>query len=209
MGDGYGKLGVSAGIARFDAREYGKVGAEYTLRGDFSNPDIGYKLGAKANALIGNGNGVNASTYAGLVFDNMSCTQYNVGLVADYTQAFKKDSQRLAEVGEMLPVDIDAHKSLKAGAEVGFTRNLCCDEDRRLEVSVLGGAEFHPDFETDIPNNRLQYSNKFDKISPFFGAKAEFAKKINSKGNELFFNGACNISDKASTYGELGIGFRF
>lgn len=215
MGD-YGKVDVSAGYTRFDARDFGKVGVGYSYQNEFSNPNIGYKLAGNASALIGNGHGVNSEVYAGLDFGKMNCTQFNIGLMADYTQAFEKDKVQVNTTitngnieGVLANVDINSNRSLKTGLEVGFTRNLCCDDDKKLKLALNGGAEFHSNPKLNANGTEIQYSNKMNKVSPFLGAKAEYSKKVNSKGNEFFINGKCYISENVSTYGEAGIGFRF
>ena len=52
MGD-YGNVGINAGYARLNARDYGKIGLEGSLKKELDkNPNIGYTLGGNASALI-------------------------------------------------------------------------------------------------------------------------------------------------------------
>lgn len=209
MGD-YGNVGINAGYARFGARDFGKLGLEGTLKGDFDNPDIGYKLSGNAAGLMGNGHGVNAGAYAGVEFGKLNCTQYNLGLMADYTNAFGKsklDVQCESDDTITYSADIDPKQSLKAGLELGFSRNICCDEDRRFSLSLMGGADIHSSAKLNLENNTIEHS-KLNKVDPFIGTRAEYAKKVNDKGQELYFSGKCFLSE-GSSYGEAGIGFRF
>lgn len=222
MGD-YGKIGVSAGAARFDAKNYGKIGAEYTYRGDFDNVNNGYKLSANANMLIGKELGGSGGVYAGLEFGKLNCTQYDLGLMADYTRAGKKEAITGGlikdEAGNITSVsysyDLAHNQSLKTGLEVGFSRNLCCDEDRKFEMSLMGGAEFYSEPEaSDIQisgqgSPSIQRPSKLNKIGAFMGAKAEYSQVVNNKGHEVYFTGKCLVGNKGTSQGEIGIGFRF
>lgn len=219
MGD-YGKIGVSAGAARFDAKNYGKIGAEYTYRGDFDNVNNGYKLSANANMLIGKELGGSGGVYAGLEFGKLNCTQYDLGLMADYTRAGKKESVAgeliKDEAGNITGVsysdDLAHNQSLKTGLEVGFSRNLCCDEDRKFGMSLMGGAEFYSKPEVISPQEAtpiVERSNKLNKIGAFMGAKAEYSQVVNNKGHEVYFTGKCLVGNKGTSQGEIGIGFRF
>jgi len=217
MGD-FGKVAVTAGYARVNIKDYGKIGAEYSYQNSFeNNPNIGYKLSANANTLIGKNTGFSGGAYAGLDFGKENCTQYNLGIMADYTRAGSDKAtlnktvmnfgdKNITEIA--LDSDIYSHHALRAGAEVGFTRNLCCDENRKLSMAMQGGAELtaKPKFSTD--GESIMYDNKLNKVQPFIGAKAEYAKVVNRNGNELFFRGSCMLSDNNSK-GEIGIGFRF
>lgn len=209
MGD-YGNVGINAGYARFGNTGYGKAGLEGTVKGDFHNPNNGYKLSGNASALIGNGHGVNAGAYAGVEFGKLNCSQFNLGLMADYTQSFKE--QKLGtlnqEDGKLVFTDnLDPKESLKAGLELGYSKNICCDEDRRFSISMMGGADFHDKVEIN-PEKQTLEQQRLKNIKPFIGSRAEYAKKINDKGQELYFSGKCFLSD-GSSYGEAGIGFRF
>ena len=205
MGD-YGNIGINAGYARFCAKDFGKVGLDGTLKGDFQNQNIGYKLSANASGLIGNGHGVNAGGYAGVEFGKLNCTQYNLGVMTDYTKAFGKEKLETLGDGSFIG-DINPNQSLKAGLELGFSRNICCDDDRRISVSLMGGEDIYNEAKLNLDNQNIEYS-KLNKVKPFLGTRAEYAKKVNDKGQELYFNGKCFLSD-GSTYGEAGIGFRF
>lgn len=209
MGD-YGNIGINAGYARFETRDYGKVGLEGSLKGDFANDNIGYKLSGSAAGLIGSGHGVNAGAYAGVEFGKQNCTQFNLGVMADYTKAFGDSGYEVANISGntvTYSTEIDPNQSLKAGLELGFSRNLCCDENRKLSVSLMGGADFYNEAKLNADKGQIEYS-KMNKIKPFIGTRAEYAKTVNDKGHQLYFNGKCFLSD-GSTYGEAGIGFRF
>lgn len=219
MGD-YGKVGIIGGYSQVNGKNYGKVGAEYSYQNSFdNNPDIGYKLAFNGNALIGKKTGFSAGAYAGLDFNKTDCTQYNVGLIADYTRV--GNSNALAQIG-VVPEDqnelanllydakIHPHQVLRAGGEVGFTRNLCCDEGKKLHLGIQGGAEFTPKPDTQMSDIGcdINYSNKLNRVKPFIGANAEYSTVVNRNGNELFFRGNCQMSNHNSK-GEIGIGFRF
>ncbi len=209
MGD-YGNVGINAGYARFGVNDYGKVGIDGTIKGDFSNINNGYKLSGNASALIGNGHGVNAGAYAGVEFGKLNCTQFNLGVMADYTQAFKDPKLKIAsQPNEQISysTDLDPKKSLKTGLELGFSRNICCDDDRRFSLSLMGGADIHSQARINTEKNTIE-NTKLNKVDPFIGTRAEYAKKVNDKGQELYFSGKCFLSD-GSSYGEAGIGFRF
>lgn len=216
MGD-YGKVGITAGYSRVNVNDYAKVGAEYTYQNSFkNNSNIGYKLACNGNALIGKDAGFSAGAYAGLDFGKNNCTQYNLGLMADYTFAGSdkvKYTETTKSIGDIkiidqqVAVDNYSQQALRAGGELGFTRNICCDDDKKLHIAVQGGAEFTSKLEPDM-NNTLAYSKNLNKVKPFIGAAAEFSQKVNDKGNELYFKGSCQYSDLNSK-GEFGIGFRF
>lgn len=218
MGD-FGKIGIIGGYAQINSKEYGKIGAEYSYQKEFdSNPDIGYKLACKANALIGKGNiGGSAGVYAGLDFAKTQCTQYNLGLMADYTRAGEKSFKTsdytvdYSDNFKVLGISEGAHHTLRAGGELGFTRNLCCDENQKLHIALQGGAEFAPKIQLVDENNgtiEVNYPEKLNNIKPFMGAKAEYSTVVNNKGNEIFFRGDCQLS-KHNSQGSVGIGFRF
>ena len=226
MGD-YGTIGIIGGYSRVNSDNFGKIGAEYSFQKSFdTNPDIGYKLACNANALVGKHVGFSGGVYAGLDFAKTDCTQYNVGLMADYTNTRKNIHRLFNGQGEALSTNncekllndknalsnngINPNQIINAGAEVGFTRNLCCDEDRKLHIAMQGGAEFtaKPELNTNNDIPQIVYKNKFNQVAPFIGAKIEYSTAINNKGNELFFRGNCNLSEQ-NTKGEIGVGFRF
>lgn len=218
MGD-FGKVAVTGGYARVNIKDYGKIGAEYSYQREFdSNPDIGYKLSANVNAYMGKDNaGFATGAYAGFDFGKTNCTQYNLGVMADYTRAgsdkatlnktiTELENQTITDIA--FNADIHSHHALRAGGEIGFTQNLCCDEDKKLSFALQGGAELtaKPKFSTD--GNQIIYDNKLNKMHGFIGAKAEYSTVMNQKGNELFFRGNCMLSENNSK-GEVCIGFRF
>lgn len=216
MGD-FGKVAVTAGYARVNVKDYSKVGAEYSYQNEFSNPDIGYKLAANANAYIGKDAGFSAGAYAGLDFGKTNCTQYNLGVIADYTRAGSNKAsltQNVTDLGDQkitdiaFDADIYSHQALRAGGELGFTRNLCCDEDKKLSFALQGGAELTSKPKLSTDGDKIVYDNKLNKTQAFIGARAEYSKVVNKNGNELFFRGNCMLSDNNSK-GEIGIGFRF
>ena len=221
MGD-YGKIGVSAGAARFDTKNYGKVGAEYSYQGDFNNINNGYKLSANANMLIGKELGGSAGVYAGLEFGKLNCTQYNLGVMADYTRTGYKSSSAIeyskddaGNIQLQYSEELPHYQSLKTGLEVGFSRNLCCDENRKFGMSLMGGAELYSQPEASdiqVSENNISFvkrPGKLNKVGAFMGAKAEYSEVINDKGHEVYFTGKCLVGNKGTSQGELGIGFRF
>lgn len=204
-----GKIGIIAGYSLVNAKDYGKIGAEYTYQNSFkNNSNIGYKLACNGNALIGKNSGGSAGVYAGLDFGKNSCTQYNLGLMADYTQA-GSDKAKHTEAQETTCITIAnySQQALRTGGELGFTRNLCCDDDKKLHIAVQGGAEFTSKLQPEL-NDNLIYSKKLNQVKPFLGAVAEYSQKVNDKGHELYFKGSCQYSD-VNSKGEFGIGFRF
>lgn len=211
MGDNYGNVGINAGYARFNALDYGKVGAEGTYKGEFNNPDIGYALSANANALIGNKNGFNGGVYAGLDFGKTTCSEFNLGVMADYTAAFAKNNVINVQNGDLTSIeaDLDPKKSLKTGLSLGFTRNICCDEGRKLKMALTGGAEFHPEPTLDLESGQVINNKNLKKVSPFIGSNVEYSKQINDKGQQIVFGAKCALSKTGTTYGEASIGFRF
>ena len=66
-------------------------------------------------------------------FGTSTCTELNLGIIGDYTKGFDKNNL----------TDLDSKESLKAGGSIGFTRNICCDEGRKLKMALTGGADFH------------------------------------------------------------------
>ncbi len=217
-----GKFGINAGVTRFDVKNYGKIGAEYTYKGDFDNANNGYKLSANGDLLIGKNLGGSVGGYAGLEFGKFNCTQYNLGLMANYTQTGYR-GETTAEVtqvdSEHTQIKIDSElphsQSLKTGLELGLSRNLCCDDDRKISFSLMGGAEFYssakfPDLKISEGNVTIaQRPQKLDAVGAFMGAKAEYSEVINKKGNEVYFTGKALAGTKGALEGELGIGFRF
>lgn len=194
MGD-YGNVGINAGYARLNARDYGKIGLEGSLKKELDkNPNIGYTLGGNASALIGKKAGVNAGVYAGMDFGTSTCTELNLGIIGDYTKGFDKNNLK----------DLDSKESLKAGGSIGFTRNICCDEGRKLKMALTGGADFHS--VPEINNGQIVKSNK---VSPFVGSNIEYSQQINDKGHQLVFGGKCSLTKNGATYGEASIGYRF
>lgn len=221
MGD-YGKIGVSAGAARFDTKNYGKIGAEYTYRGDFEHANNGYKLSANGDLLIGKHLGGSAGAYAGLEFGKLNCTQYNLGVMADYTRTGYKGSSAIeyskddaGNIQLQYSEELPHYQSLKTGLELGFTRNLCCDEGRKLSMSLMGGAELYSQPEASdiqVSENNISFvkrPGKLNKVGAFMGAKAEYSEVINDKGQELYFGGKAMMGNKGAPKGELCIGFRF
>lgn len=222
MGD-YGKIGVSAGLTRFDTQNYGKIGAEYTFKGDFDNANNGYKLSANGDLLFGKNLGGSVGAYAGVEFGKLNCTQYNLGLMANYTRTgykgettasvYKNPDTNTTEI--KIETELPHNKSLKTGLEVGFSRNLCCDEDRKLSMSLMGGAEFYSSDEkpdVTIYDDKIaivKRSQKLNAVGAFMGAKAEYSEVVNKKGHELYFTGKALAGTKGALEGELGIGFRF
>ena len=197
MGD-YGKVGLNAGYAQFNNKEYGKVGIEGSLKKELDrNPNIGYTLAGNVNGLIGKNAAVNAGAYAGMDFGTSTCTELNLGVIGDYTKGFDKNNL----------ADLNPKQSLKAGMSIGFTRNICCDEGRQLKMAMNGGAEFHP--EPEVAKGQIVNTTKLSKVSPFVGANLEYSQQINDKGHQLVFGGKCAIGKKSTTYGEASIGYRF
>ena len=152
------------------------------------------------------------------IADQARTIRIPVHMVETINKVIRVSRQLLQELGhdpspeeiseEMnMPVDNYSQQALRAGGELGFTRNICCDDDKKLHIAVQGGAEFTSKLEPDM-NNTLAYSKNLNKVKPFIGAAAEFSQKVNDKGNELYFKGSCQYSDLNSK-GEFGIGFRF
>ena len=204
MGDNYSNVGISAGYARFNSQNYGKVGVDCKYKAELDNPDIGYTLSGNAGDLIGKKAGLNGGVYAGMDFMKTTCTELNVGVMADYTKAF--DENGTVQNGQTVVADLDPKQSLKVGGSLGFTKNICCDDDRQFSMALMGGAEFHPNPQYEADNKIITTQNK---TSAFMGVKSEYSTKINDKGQQLVFGGKCFVSEKGSTYGEASIGFRF
>ncbi len=186
----WGNVAISGGYANFANRDYGKVGAEYSYKGDFQNPNIGYKLAAGGDALIGNGHGVNANAYAGVEFNKLGNSQYELGVFADYAQAFKNNAE-----GNNRP------QSLKAGVELGNTIDLCGCDEHKFKYALMGGVERYaaPD---DLKGLK--------KTGGFVGSKFEYNAKLNDKGQELFVNTKAMVGIKSKmNFVGAGIGFKF
>ncbi len=221
MGE-FGKLGVSAGITTFERKNYGKIGAEYTYQGDLNNNNNGYKLSANGDLLIGKNLGGSVGAYAGFEFGKLNCTQYNLGLMANYTKTGYqgKTTAEVTQVdSEHTQIKIDSElphsQSLKTGLELGYSRNICCDDNRKLSFSLMGGAEFYssakmPDVKISEDGVAIaKRPQKLDAIGGFMGAKAEYSEVVNKKGQELFFTCKTLAGTKGALEGELGVGFRF
>ena len=218
-----GKFGVSLGLTRFDVKNYCKVGSEYTYKGDLKNTNNGYELSANGDLLIGKNLGGSVGAYAGLEFGKHNCTQYNLGVMANYTRTgyrgettasvSKDPASNMTEIE--INTELPHNQSLKTGLELGYSRNLCCDENKKLSMSLMGGAELYasdkaPDIE--VSENQVvivKRPQKLDAVGGFMGLKTEYSEVVNDKGHELYFTGKALAGTKGAIEGEIGIGFRF
>lgn len=213
-----GDLAVSTGYANLAGRSFGKAGLEYTHKGDLKNPNLGYSLAAKANALIGDYWGVNTGASAAIEFNKGERMQRSLGLEVDYSQSFKAneyDIYHYMDGSKTIQTKQNNIKSLKMGLSHGISAPTNQSGTSRIKAELLAGVDLSSPLKTEVKNSgvgesslvSIKHSNKMDRVTPFVGLKGEFSHKINSAGNEIFIN-AKGLASGAS-YAEAGLGFRF